>query len=247
MQRQACSQSATKTKRTEGANRKFYHKEILVNAYQARGNALLPKPTFRKLPLDLALGKPCAQQWQESFLSCREIGGECFPRYSFSITRFLFFFSLLLYTTHTWTMFSWEFAFSPSLSLGSPGSAVYSPQGAPEARSGRFQAPLLRAAAARHMQLRLLHLWIYQIWALLIASLVYRSWAGRFTVATPVRPPHGRAERVFYLRVVYLRGVVGEGPVSAQKKMVKAMLPKTLLGFTFGKWLLRHVYLDQQV
>lgn len=49
-------------KRTEGANRKFYHKEILVTAYQVQGNVLLPKPTLRKLPLDLALGKHCNQQ-----------------------------------------------------------------------------------------------------------------------------------------------------------------------------------------
>ena len=59
---QVCRKPATKKKRTEGANRKFYHKEILVTAYQAQGNVLLPKPTIRKLPLDLALGKHCNQQ-----------------------------------------------------------------------------------------------------------------------------------------------------------------------------------------
>lgn len=114
-QRQVCSQPATKTKRTEGANRKFYHKEILVNAYQAQGNALLPKPTFRKLPLDLALGKPCNQQWQESFLSCRETWGECFPRYSFSITLFFFFSSVIVHNTYLNDVFLRICIFSLSL------------------------------------------------------------------------------------------------------------------------------------
>lgn len=56
--------SATK-EQTEGANREFYLKQILEAAYRAQGNVLLAEPTFRKLPLDLALGKHCKQQAME--------------------------------------------------------------------------------------------------------------------------------------------------------------------------------------
>lgn len=64
---------------------------------------------------------------------------------------------------------------------------------------------------------------------------VHCSGAGWFTVGTVVSSPHGRTERVFYLRVAHLRG---KGPASAWRKTVKARLPKPL-SFTFGKQLLR--------
>lgn len=60
-------------------------------------------------------------------------------------------------------------------------------------------------------------------------------------MAAVVSSPHGGTERVFYLRVVHLRGVAGKGPARARRKTVTARLPKPL-SLTFGKQLLRQVY-----